>query len=94
MHGRSVSAPSGIDNKVYSMPDNTINVNDGTNQILPNAQEGKQYFIGDSAIKLALQHSEAPVDNSTADKDNTGEFGSGYQSFDKRAVPLQRTRFR
>ena len=54
------------------MPDNTINVNDGTNQILPNAQEGKQYFIGDSAIKLALQHSEAPVDNSTADKDNTG----------------------
>lgn len=54
------------------MPDNTINVNDGTNQILPNAQEGKQYFIGDSAIKLALQHSEEPVDNSTADKDNTG----------------------
>lgn len=37
------------------MPDNTINVNDGTNQILPNAQEGKQYFIGDSAIKLAQQ---------------------------------------
>ena len=54
------------------MPDNTINVNDGTNQILPNAHEGKQYFIGDSAIKLALQHSEEPVDNSTADKDNTG----------------------
>ena len=40
------------------MPDNTINVNDGTNQILPNAQEGKQYFIGDSAIKQVMQHAK------------------------------------
>ena len=44
------------------MPDNTIDIKGGNNQILPNAQEGKQYFIGDSAIKLALQHSEEPVE--------------------------------
>lgn len=38
------------------MADNSFDVNGGSNQILPNAQEGKQYFIGDSAIKQAMQH--------------------------------------
>lgn len=37
------------------MPDNTFDVKGGSNQILPNAQEGNQYFIGDSAIKLVQQ---------------------------------------
>lgn len=37
------------------MPDNTFEVKGGSNQILPNAKEGKQYFIGDSAIKQAMQ---------------------------------------
>lgn len=40
------------------MADNTFDVNGGSNQILPNAQEGKQYFIGDSAIKQAMQHAK------------------------------------
>jgi len=35
------------------MADNTFDVKGGSNQILPNAKEGNQYFIGDSAIKLA-----------------------------------------
>ena len=33
----------------------TFNIYGGNNQILPNAQEGNQFFIGDSAIKLAKQ---------------------------------------
>lgn len=37
------------------MADNTFDIKGGSNQILPNAHEGKQYFIGDSAIKLAQQ---------------------------------------
>ena len=37
------------------MPDNTFDVKGGSNQMLPNAQEANQYFIGDSAIKLAQQ---------------------------------------
>lgn len=43
------------------MPDNTFDVKGGSNQILPNAQEGKQYFIGDSAIKQAMQHAKGEV---------------------------------
>lgn len=37
------------------MPDHTFDIKGGSNQILPNAQEANQYFIGDSAIKLAQQ---------------------------------------
>ena len=56
------------------MPDNTINVNDGTNQILPNATESKQnIFIGDSAIKLALEKSGEAVDNDIAEKNHTSD---------------------
>lgn len=55
------------------MSDNTIDVKGGNNQILPNADKAVQnIYYGDSAIKLALQHAEEPVENSTADKDNTG----------------------
>ena len=43
------------------MPDSTFDVKGGSNQILPNAQEGKQYFIGDSAIKLAQQQASGEV---------------------------------
>ena len=31
----------------------TFNIYGGSNQILPNANEANQYFIGDSAIRLA-----------------------------------------
>ena len=59
------------------MPDNTIDIKGGNNQILPNAEKAVQnIYYGDSAIKLALQHSEDPVENSTADKDNTGGTSS------------------
>lgn len=55
------------------MTDNTIDIKGGNNQILPNAEKSVQnIYYGDSAIKLALQHSEEPVENSTTDKDNTG----------------------
>lgn len=40
------------------MPDNTFDIKGGNNQILPNAQEANQYFIGDSAIKLAQQQTK------------------------------------
>jgi hypothetical protein len=43
------------------MPDNTFDIKGGSNQILPNVQEGKQYFIGDSAIKLAQQQANSEV---------------------------------
>ena len=35
------------------MPNNTFEIKNGNNQILPNANEANQYFIGDSAIRLA-----------------------------------------
>ena len=55
------------------MPDNTIDIKGGNNQILPNAEKTVQnIYYGDSAIKLALQQSKEPVEKSTADKDNTG----------------------
>ena len=54
------------------MTDNTIDIKGGNNQILPNAEKSVQnIYYGDSAIKLALQHSEEPVENSTTDKDKT-----------------------
>ena len=37
------------------MPDNTFDIKGGSNQILPNAQNANQYFIGDSAIKITQQ---------------------------------------
>ena len=44
------------------MPDNTFDIKSGSNQILPNAQEGNQYFIGDSAIRIANHANGNPVD--------------------------------
>ena len=59
------------------MPDNTIDIKGGNNQILPNAEKAVQnIYYGDSAIKLALQHSEEPVENSTGDKNNTSDTPS------------------
>ncbi len=56
------------------MPDNTIDIKGGNNQILPNAEKTVQnIYYGDSAIKLALQHSEEPIENSTEDKNNTSD---------------------
>ena len=40
------------------MPDNTFDIKDGSNQILPNALKANQYFIGDSAIKSVSQASQ------------------------------------
>ena len=46
------------------MADNTFDIKGGSNQILPNATETKQnIYIGDSAIKIALEKSEGAVDN-------------------------------
>ena len=54
------------------MPDNTFDIKGGTNQILPNATEASQnIYIGDSAIKIALQKSGATVDDDIAEKDHT-----------------------
>lgn len=64
MHGQSASAPSETDKIKMS---DTFNINDGTNQILPNAQEGKQYFIGDSAIRLAQQARGEAIDAQITD---------------------------
>jgi len=33
------------------MPDTTFDISGGNNQVLPNAQQASQYFIGDSAIR-------------------------------------------
>ena len=50
----------------------TFNIYGGNNQILPNATEAKQnIYIGDSAIKIALEKSEGAVDNDIAEKDQT-----------------------
>ena len=40
------------------MADNTFDIKGGSNQILPNAKEANQYFIGDSAIKLVQQDTD------------------------------------
>ena len=54
------------------MADNSFDVKGGSNQILPNATESKQnIFIGDSAIKLALQKAEGTVVNDIAEKEHT-----------------------
>ena len=60
------------------MADNTFDVKGGNNQILPNATESKQnnIFIGDSAIKLALQQKEGAVDNGIAEKGQTSDMPS------------------
>ena len=54
------------------MSDNTFDIKGGSNQILPNATEAKQnIYIGDSAIKIALEKSGGAVDNDIAEKDHT-----------------------
>ena len=59
------------------MSDNTFDIKGGSNQILPNATESKQnIFIGDSAIKLALQKTEGAVDNGSAEKGQTSDTPS------------------
>ena len=60
------------------MADNTFDVKGGNNQILPNATESKQnnIYIGDSAIKLALQQKEGAVENDIAEKGQTSETPS------------------
>lgn len=37
------------------MEDNTFDIKGGSNQILPNAKEANQYFMGDSSIKITQQ---------------------------------------
>jgi hypothetical protein len=49
------------------MPDSTFDVKGGSNQIVPNAQEANQFFIGDSAIMLAQQASDNIVDVNLTD---------------------------
>lgn len=49
------------------MSDNTIDVNGGSNQILPNAQDANQYFIGDSAIEIVQQARGKAVDAQLTD---------------------------
>lgn len=49
------------------MADNTFDVKGGSNQILPNAKEGNQYFIGDSAIKIAQQAKSNALDGQLVD---------------------------
>lgn len=52
------------------MSDNTFDIKGGSNQILPNATEAKQnIYIGDSAIKIALQQSKKTIDNDIAEKE-------------------------
>ena len=59
------------------MADNTIDIKGGNNQVLPNADKAVQnIYYGDSAIKLALQHSEGSVDNDIAEKDQTSDTPS------------------
>ena len=59
------------------MSDNTFDIKGGSNQLLPNATEAKQnIYIGDSAIKIALEKSEGAVDNDIAEKDHTSETPS------------------
>ena len=49
------------------MPDNTIDIKGGNNQIVPNAQEASQYFFGDSAIRIAQQASGNVIDGQLTD---------------------------
>lgn len=49
------------------MPDNTFDVKGGSNQMLPNAQEANQFFIGDSAIKQFQQLKGETVDSQPMD---------------------------
>ena len=59
------------------MPDSTFDIKGGSNQILPNASEAKQnIYIGDSAIKIALQKFGEAVDNDIAEKDHTSGTSS------------------
>ena len=59
------------------MSDNTFDIKGGSNQILPNAQEAKQnIYIGDSAIKIALQKSGGTVDNTIVEKNHTSVMPS------------------
>ena len=54
------------------MPNNTFEIKNGNNQILPNANEANQYFIGDSAIRLVRLdrlHKEIGKDVSERTKD-------------------------
>ena len=63
------------------MPDNTIDIKGGSNQILPNAEKSVQnIYYGDSAIKLAIQHSEKSVEDSTGDKNNTNTSDTPSES--------------
>ena len=49
------------------MPDNTFEIQNGSNQIVPNAQEANQYFIGDSAIKIVQQTNGNTIDGQLTD---------------------------
>ena len=49
------------------MPNNTFEIKNGNNQILPNAQDANQYFIGDSAIMIAQRASGNVVDGQLTD---------------------------
>lgn len=63
------------------MPDNTIDIKGGNNQIVPNAQEASQYFIGDSAIKIAQQANGNVVDGQLTDMTSfSGTFPEKVES--------------
>lgn len=49
------------------IPDNQIDIQGGSNQILPNAQEANQFFFGDSAIRIAQQAMGEVVDAQLTD---------------------------
>lgn len=49
------------------MPDNTIEIQNGNNQILPEAKEANQFFIGDSAIRITQQAKGNVVDGLLTD---------------------------
>ncbi len=53
------------------MANNSFDISGGHNQVLPNASEANQHiYIGDSAIKLALQQSGESVDKDTETNDS------------------------
>lgn len=57
------------------MSDNTFDIKGGSNQVLPAAQEANQFFIGDSAIKIAQQAKVNVVDGQLTDMTNfSGTF--------------------
>lgn len=49
------------------MSDNTFEIQNGSNQILPNANEANQYFIGDSAIEIAQRAKGKAIDAQLTD---------------------------